>query len=77
MYDLDQMEKYIRDNETLDKNILLGYISNAKAGWNCRTRILDMVKDAVSQLRLDLKYLQFDLESTRRERDDALRKLQE
>jgi hypothetical protein len=37
-----------------------------------RRRILHLVQDALSQLRLDMKYLVFDLEATRRERD-ALR----
>lgn len=37
-----------------------------------RRRILALVQDALSQLRLDVKYLMFDLEVTRRERD-ALR----
>ncbi|MBS0264054.1 MAG: transcriptional regulator [Planctomycetes bacterium] len=37
-----------------------------------RRRILNLVQDALSQLRLDVKYLMFDLEMTRRERD-ALR----
>jgi hypothetical protein len=35
-----------------------------------RRRILTLVQDALSQLRLDMKYLMFDLEATRRERDD-------
>ena len=35
-----------------------------------RRRILGLVQDALSQLRLDMKYLMFDLEATRRERDD-------
>jgi hypothetical protein len=35
-----------------------------------RRRILNLVQDALSQLRLDMKYLVFDLEATRRERDD-------
>lgn len=35
-----------------------------------RRRILALVQDALSQLRLDMKYLVFDLEATRRERDD-------
>jgi len=34
-----------------------------------RRRILAMVQDALGQLRLDMKYLMFDLEATRRERD--------
>ena len=34
-----------------------------------RRRILSLVQNALSQLRLDMKYLMFDLEATRRERD--------
>lgn len=37
-----------------------------------RRRILTLVQEALSQLRLDIKYLMFDLEVTRKERD-ALR----
>ena len=32
-------------------------------------RILQLVQEALTQLRLDMKYLMFDLEATRRERD--------
>lgn len=42
-----------------------------------RRRILGLVQDALSQLRLDMKYLMFDLEATRRERDDYRRKVEE
>ena len=41
-----------------------------------RRRILGLVQDALSQLRLDMKYLMFDLEATRRERDDYRRQLE-
>ena len=34
-----------------------------------RRRILALVQEALGQLRLDMKYLMFDLEATRRERD--------
>lgn len=40
-----------------------------------RRRILTLVQDALSQLRLDMKYLMFDLEATRRERDEYKDKL--
>jgi hypothetical protein len=40
-----------------------------------RRRILLLVQDALSQLRLDMKYMAFDLEATRRERDDYRRQL--
>ncbi len=42
-----------------------------------RRRILQLVQDALSQLRLDMKYLMFDLEATRRERDDYRRQIEE
>jgi hypothetical protein len=42
-----------------------------------RRRILTLVQDALSQLRLDMKYLMFDLEATRRERDEYRLKLEE
>ena len=35
-----------------------------------RRRILALVQEALSQLRLDMKYLMFDIEATRRERDE-------
>ncbi len=41
-----------------------------------RRRILTTIQEAISQLRLDMKYLMFDLEATRRERD-ALRERME
>lgn len=44
---------------------------------NRRRRILSLVQDALGQLRLDMKYLMFDLEATRRERDEAQQQLDE
>ncbi len=41
-----------------------------------RRRILSLVQDALGQLRLDMKYLAFDLEATRRERDGYRSKLE-
>jgi len=41
-----------------------------------RRRILHLVQEAIGQLRLDMKYLVFDLEATRRERDDFRHKLE-
>ena len=41
-----------------------------------RQRILSMVQEALSQLRLDMKYLLFDLEATRRERNEYRRTLE-
>jgi hypothetical protein len=42
-----------------------------------RRRILSLVQEALSQLRLDIKYLMFDLEVTRRERDELRKGLED
>jgi hypothetical protein len=42
-----------------------------------RRRILSLVQEALGQLRLDMKYLMFDLEATRRERDAYKQALEE
>ncbi len=42
-----------------------------------RRRILTLVQEALGQLRLDMKYLVFDLEATRRERDEFQQKLKD
>jgi hypothetical protein len=39
-----------------------------------RKQVLELIQEALAQLRLDMKYLLFDLEATRRERDEALSK---
>ena len=35
-----------------------------------QTKLVHIAQDAVDQLQLDIKYLQYDLETTRRERDE-------
>src|SRR3712207_8908260 len=41
-----------------------------------RRRILTLVQDALSQLRLDMKYLMFDVEATRRRSEEHTSELQ-
>jgi hypothetical protein len=41
-----------------------------------RRKILSVIQEALNQLRLDMKYLIFDLEATRRERDSYRQKLE-
>ncbi len=42
-----------------------------------RRRILNLVQEALSQLRLDVKYLMFDLEVTREEREQLRAQIDE
>jgi hypothetical protein len=58
-------------------NRLAPSLDRVVEGIKRRRRILVLVQDALGQLRLDMKYLMFDLEATRRERDDYLAKLEE
>lgn len=44
-------------------------------GVKRRRRILALVQEALAQLRLDIKYLMFDLEITRQERDELREQL--
>ena len=44
---------------------------------NRRRKILQLVQDSIGQLRLDMKYLVFDLEATRRERDAYQRQIEQ
>src|SRR6266481_3641588 len=39
------------------------------------SRLLKIAQEAVDQMQLDAKYMQFDLEATRRERDELLREI--
>jgi hypothetical protein len=39
------------------------------------SRLLRIAQEAVDQLQLDVKYMQFDLEATRRERDELQREM--
>jgi hypothetical protein len=65
----DLPEQYARD--------LVPALERVIESTKRRRRILTLVQDALSQLRLDMKYLMFDLEATRRERDDFHTRLQE
>ena len=56
---------------------LRGAVNQVNTTLNRRKKILQMVNDAFGQLRLDVKYLMFDLEATRRERDELKERLGE
>jgi hypothetical protein len=59
------------------RTALLPIVNRVASSTRRRRRILSLVQDALSQLRLDMKYLMFDLEATRRERDEYREQLEE
>jgi len=60
-----------------EKEDLLQAYNRVSDSIHRRRRILNLVQEALSQLRLDVKYLMFDLETTRRERDQLQAQLEE
>jgi len=65
----DLAQKIAALPEPLQKNLEESY-GRVLESVRRRRRILALVQEALSQLRLDIKYLMFDLEVTRRERDE-------
>lgn len=67
--DLRQLAAAVRALPIEQRGPLLPLLDRVVESTTRRRRILTLVQDALSQLRLDMKYLMFDLEATRRERD--------
>jgi hypothetical protein len=66
--------------ETLPSEIqttLRGAVNQLNTSLIRKRRVLSMVQDALGQIRVDMKYLMFDVEATRRERDELKRRLGE
>jgi hypothetical protein len=55
------------------QKILEGPLTQLNNSLNRKTKVLKLVQEALDQLRVDVKYLAFDLEATRRERDELRR----
>lgn len=73
--DLIQLATAIRNLPDEHAQSLAPLVDRVVESTGRRRRILSLVQDALGQLRLDMKYLMFDLEATRRERDVAHRRL--
>lgn len=48
---------------------LCEHLESLQQSHDRRTKILRIVQEGVQQIRLDVKYLQFDLQATKQERD--------
>lgn len=71
------LERLIQSSTGPEKAQLLEAWQRVADSFHRRRRILNLVQEALSQLRLDVKYLMFDLETTRRERDQLQSQLEE
>ncbi len=68
--DLEELISAVESLPEESRRQLTASLARVVEGTKRRRRILSLVQDALSQLRLDMKYLMFDLEATRRERDE-------
>lgn len=75
--DLQKLVDAVRSLPANQSAELIPLLDRVTDSTRRRRRILTLVQDALSQLRLDMKYLMFDLEATRQERDEYFTKLQE
>lgn len=67
--DLNHLMDQIQNLPTEYRDQLLPTVHRVAEFTKRRRKILNLIQEALSQLRLDMKYLVFDLEATRRERD--------
>lgn len=74
--DLVELEALLAELPAAHRRAILPVFDRVKESTLRRRRILNLVQDALSQLRLDMKYLMFDLEATRRERDAFRRQVE-
>lgn len=75
--ELAELQRLISQVNGADQPALQAAWQRVADSFQRRRRILNLVQEALSQLRLDVKYLMFDLETTRRERDQLQSQLEE
>jgi len=73
--ELSELQSAIDGLSTESKLVLQPLFQRVLESTNRRRKILQMVQESIGQLRLDMKYLVFDLEATRRERDELQRQV--
>ena len=74
--DLVQLQATIESLPIEYRSQLIPLVTRVVDSTRRRRRIMNLVQEALSQLRLDMKYLLFDLEATRRERDELRRQVE-
>lgn len=75
--DLQELVCLIQALPKTHRHALKPVLDRVVSSTRRRRRILNLVQEALSQLRLDMKYLVFDLEATRRERDSYRQALED
>ena len=66
--ELVDLQSAIRSLSSEHRGALESHFQRVVDASHRRKKVLNLVQEALSQLRMDMKYLMFDLEATRRER---------
>ena len=74
--ELSELISLIETLPTESREVFEQAVVRAAEDINRRQRILHYVQETLGQLRLDMKYMMFDLEATRRERDELQKRLE-
>jgi hypothetical protein len=74
--DIEQLVAALGELPAEQRDAIQPLLARVLQSTRRRRRILNLVQDALGQLRLDMKYLIFDLEATRRERDEYRRQVE-
>ncbi|MFN6130868.1 MAG: transcriptional regulator [Planctomycetota bacterium] len=75
--ELVELQKVLEALPTEQRLLVQPAFQRVVDSTNRRRKILQLVQESIGQLRLDMKYLVFDLEATRRERDRYQEQLRE
>jgi hypothetical protein len=75
--ELVELQKVLEALPTEQRLLIQPAFQRVVDSTNRRRKILQLVQESIGQLRLDMKYLVFDLEATRRERDRYQEQLRE
>lgn len=70
--DLNELKTHLGTLSARLRSKLLPLVDRVEQGLHLQSNLVRRAQDAVEQLHLDVKYLLFDVEASRRERD-ALR----
>lgn len=75
--ELQELVSVVHNLPPSHRNQVEPILQRVVEGVRRRRQILSLVQEALGELRMDMKYLLFDLEATRRERDDYKRQLKD
>ena len=75
--ELEELYRLAESVEEPLRTTLMEILDRSAEGMRKRRRMFECIQESLCQLRLDMKYILFDLEATRRERDDYRRRLEE